>query len=73
MKTIRHYDDPAAHPSVRNGEVTESPADSADYDYLGKSVSATDCTGIITHGPVTDDALTSYQEVYPFLPEIPEE
>ena len=69
MKTIEHYDDPASYPSIKNGEVTEYPAADIkdDYDYLGKSASTTDCTGLITHGPVNDAALNSYQDVYPFL------
>ena len=69
MKTIRHYDDPAAHPDIKTGEVTEYPADHIidDYNYLDKSACCTECTGLITHGPVNDVALTSYQEVYPFL------
>lgn len=71
MHTIRHYDDPAAYPHIKNGEVTESPTETDNYDYLGQSASATDCTGLITHGPVTDPVLASYQEIYPFLPPIP--
>lgn len=71
MHTIHHYDDPASYPSIKNGEVTEYPADTDSYDYLGKSASVTDCTGLITHGPVTDAVLASYQEIYPFLPPIP--
>ncbi len=67
MPTIRHYDDPAAHPRMKNGEATEYLTDTDNYDYLTKSASTTDCTGLITHGPVTDDALNSYQNVYPFL------
>ena len=39
-----------------------------DYDYLGKSASATDCTGLIPFGPVSKEELTSYQDVYPFEP-----
>lgn len=67
MHTIRHYDDPAAYPRMKNGEVTEYLADTDNYDYLSKSASTTDCTGLITHGPVTDAALNSYQDVYPFI------
>ena len=69
MKTIRHYDDPAAYPAIKNGEVTEYPADDIidDYNYLGMSACPTECTGLITHGPVNDAALNSYQDVYPFL------
>lgn len=69
MKTIKHYDDPASYPSIENGEVTEYPADDIidEYDYLGKSASATEMTGLITHGPVNDAALNSYQNVFPFL------
>lgn len=73
MRTIHHYDDPASYPSVKNGEVTEYPADTDRYDYLGNSASATDCTGLITHGPVNDAVLASYMELYPFLPPVPGE
>lgn len=71
MQTLRHYDDPTAHPTAKNGEVTEYPAEENSYDYLGKSASATDCTGLITHGPVNQAALESYQQVYSFLPPEP--
>ncbi|MGN0169888.1 MAG: hypothetical protein ACI39H_03890 [Lachnospiraceae bacterium] len=37
-----------------------------DYDYLSKSASMTDCTGLIPEGPVDETALETYQEIYPF-------
>lgn len=67
MHTIRHYDDPASYPRIKNGEVAEYLTETDNYDYLGKSASPTDMTGLITHGPTTDAALDSYQDVYPFL------
>ena len=71
MHTIRHYDDPAAYPHIKNGEVIEHPTEAEPYHYLEKSASATDMTGLITHGPVTDSVLASYMDLYPFLPPIP--
>lgn len=42
------------------------PIDS--YDYLGKSASVTDCTGLIPSAPQNDYELESYESVYPFRP-----
>ena len=38
------------------------------YDYLGKSASANDQTGLIPSGPQNDDEIKSYQDVFPFAP-----
>ena len=38
------------------------------YDYLGKSASVNDCTGLIPFGPVTQYELDSYQDLYDFGP-----
>ena len=38
------------------------------YDYLGKSASATDYTGLIPSAPRNDYELESYEEIYPFRP-----
>ncbi|MDY3919720.1 MAG: hypothetical protein SOZ59_12110 [Candidatus Limivivens sp.] len=40
----------------------------SEYDYLGKSCSATDCTGLIPFGPVDEAQLEAYHELYPFDP-----
>ena len=40
-----------------------------DYDYLGNSASATDCTGLIPFAPVDQEQLDSYQDVYHFEPQ----
>ena len=42
--------------------------DDFDYDYLGKSASANDQTGLIPSGPQNDDEIKSYQDVFPFAP-----
>lgn len=39
----------------------------AEYDYLS-AASSHDCTGLIPTGPVTDEAVEHYEELYPFLP-----
>ena len=39
-----------------------------DYDYLGSSASAHDCTGLIPSGPVSEEELLSYKDVYDFPP-----
>lgn len=41
-------------------------ANGYEYDYLGKSASATDCTGLIPFGPIDQAQLDSYQDVFPF-------
>lgn len=38
------------------------------YDYLGKSASRTDCTGLIPSALQNDYELESYENIYPFLP-----
>ena len=38
------------------------------YDYLGKSASATDYTGLIPSAPRNDYELESYEDIYPFRP-----
>ena len=42
--------------------------DNFDYDYLGKSASANDQTGLIPSGPQNDGEIESYQDVFPFAP-----
>lgn len=37
-----------------------------------KPCSAQDCTGLIPAGPVDEHELENYEELYPFLPKIPE-
>lgn len=39
-----------------------------EYDYLGKSCSSMDCTGLIPSAPVSDAQLDSYEALYPYLP-----
>lgn len=41
-----------------------------DYDYLGNSASAQDCTGLIPSGPVSEEELLSYKDVYDFPPPV---
>lgn len=41
-----------------------------DYDYLGRSASAHDCTGLIPSGPVSEEELLSYKDVYAFPPPV---
>ncbi|MFR8172029.1 MAG: hypothetical protein ACLU9Q_14575 [Marvinbryantia sp.] len=38
------------------------------YDYLGKSASRTDCTGLIPSALQSDYELESYESIYPFRP-----
>lgn len=38
------------------------------YDYLGKSASVMDCTGLIPSAPQNDYELESYEDVFPFRP-----
>ena len=39
------------------------------YDYLGKSVSSMDCTGLIPSAPKNQAERESYEELYPYLPD----
>ena len=41
------------------------------YDYLASAASSQDCTGLIPSAPLTDAELDSYEELYPFLPPVP--
>lgn len=41
-----------------------------DFRYV-KPNSAQDCTGLIPAGPVDEEELEAYEELYPFLPQIP--
>lgn len=42
--------------------------DTDTYDYLGKSASGTDQTGMIPSSPQNAAEIGSYQDVYPFAP-----
>lgn len=44
---------------------------SDEYRYL-RPASAQDCTGLIPGGPAGEQELEYYEELYPFLPKIPE-
>jgi len=39
-----------------------------DYDYLGNSASASDCTGLQHKAPVDEFQKEAYEEVYEYLP-----
>ena len=41
-----------------------------DYDYLGNSASATDCTGLIPSAPQSKAELESYEDVYHYQPPV---
>ena len=38
------------------------------YDYLSNAASAHDCTGLIPSGPVDEEQLEAYEDVYHFQP-----
>ncbi len=38
-----------------------------------KPCSTQDCTGLIPRGPVDEEELEAYEELYPFLPKIPKD
>jgi len=40
-----------------------------EYDYL-KPASAQDCTGLIPAGPVDEEEMDQYEELYSFLPQV---
>lgn len=43
-------------------------AETDTYDYLGKSASSSDQTGMIPSSPQNEAEIESYQDVYPFAP-----
>lgn len=45
--------------------------ENTDYDYLGKSASAHDCTGLIPTLVQNEEEIRSYENIYPFLPNAP--
>ena len=49
----------------------KSSANTDVYRYI-KPGSAQDCTGLIPAGPVDETELEAYEELYPFLPKVPE-
>lgn len=49
-----------------DGDFNEAVID--DYDYLGASCSATDCTGLIPRGGSTEAEREAYEELYPYQP-----
>lgn len=51
---------------IRQDKKNETIIDS--YDYLGRSASSTDCTGLIPSAPQNSFELESYETVYPFRP-----
>lgn len=44
----------------------------SDEDTYMKPSSAQDCTGLIPAAPADHDELENYEELYPFLPQIPD-
>lgn len=55
---------------MKNDQSVSAKA-SEEFRYV-KPCSAQDCTGLIPAGPVNDDEIENYEELYPFLPKIPE-
>ena len=45
--------------------------ENTDYDYLGKSASTHDCTGLIPTPVQNEEEIRSYENIYPFLPNTP--
>ena len=41
-----------------------------EYDYIGNSASATDCTGLIPSAPLSRAERDSYQDIYHYQPKI---
>ena len=62
-KTIRGH--LPEHPKVPDDE---NQAVIDQYDYLGNSCSATDCTGLIPSLPQSEDELASYNDVVQYMP-----
>ncbi len=39
-----------------------------DYDYLANSATTMDCTGLMNRAPVDETEMSSYQQIYQYLP-----
>ena len=64
----RNYGGPGKDKVSTDTFVHADKNDDFDYDYLGKSASANDQTGLIPSGPQNDAEIESYQDVFPFAP-----
>ncbi len=55
-------------------EVNAGRKPAEDYDHLddayGNASSATECTGLIAHAPLTEEELESFMDIYDFSPPI---
>ena len=64
----RNHGDPSKDAVTTGTFAQADKTDDFDYDYLGKSASANDQTGLIPSEPQNDDEFESYQAVFPFAP-----
>lgn len=64
----RNHGDPSKDAVTTGTFAQADKTDDFDYDYLGKSASANDQTGLIPSEPQNDDEFESYQDVFPFAP-----
>ncbi len=65
----RNYDDGPSKDEIKTDTFVQADkTDEFDYDYLGKSASANDQTGLIPSGPQNDAEIESYQDIFPFAP-----
>lgn len=64
----RNYGGPSKDKISTDTFVKADKTDDFNYDYLGKSASANDQTGLIPSGPQNADEIESYQDVFPFAP-----
>ena len=62
----RNHGDPSKDAVTTGTFAQADKTDDFDYDYLGKSASANDQTGLIPSEPQNDDEIESYQDVFPF-------
>lgn len=53
---------------MRNDDKKKDRAVKQEYDYLGKSASAMDCTGLIPSLPEDEAEREAYEELYPYQP-----
>ena len=64
----RNHGDPSKDAVTTGTFAQADKTDDFDYDYLGKSASANDQTGLIPSEPQNDDEIESYQDVFHFAP-----
>ena len=68
---MKQQNDSKNREKASEGRIVQNRAgcvDTDSYDYLGKSCSASDCTGLIPSAPKNQAERDSYEEIYHYQP-----